>query len=417
MTVFVIVATIMVLAAVSAIIIPLLRKPNPEPAESALDSADISLNVLREQLADMEREFTAGNLSTESYLSEKSELERRALEDGQHPPSPVKSSGQNHVKLAVFIGIAVPLLVFGMYYKMGAREALDEQKMASQAIAEKDAQHALTQQQIEGIVDKLSKRLLDNPDDGTGWHMLGRTYAALGRYAESADAYSRAVSMLPPDAQLFADFAEILAMTQDRQLQGEPEKFLQLSLQTDPKNIKALALSGTVAFERNDYKTATNLWRKVLDIIPQDSDLSDSIRSSIADAESKMNSRNNTPQKTPPANANKTVSGSVMIDPALHKKVGPDNLVFIFAHAVNGPRMPLAILRKHVSDLPFQFSLDDNMSMTPDLKLSQFDQITVSARISKNGDALRHSGDFESIPVHATPGAKNLKITIAAEVK
>lgn len=414
MTIFAIIAILMVLAAVSAVVVPLMRKPKG-PSQPTADSAALSLGVLREQLVELEREFAAGHLSAEGYAAEKIELEQRALEDGQRTAPAAAPADKRRTKLAVAIILAVPLLVLGMYYTMGSHEAISGKQPDVQAGAEGgDASQALTQQQIEGMVEKLVERLRDTPNDGQGWHMLARAYAVLGRHAESASAYGRAVSLLPPDAQLYADYADILAVTQERTLQGEPEKLIKLALQTDPRNVKALALSGSAAFERGDYRAAASEWRKILDIVPQDSDITAPIRSSIAEAEGRAGIATTAPQA--PAAGTK-VSGSVALDPALRQKVSPDNTVFVIAHAVNGPRMPLAILRKKVSDLPFEFALDDSMAMSPDLKLSQFDRITVSARISKTGDALPHSGDLEAAPMPASAGVSGLKVVIAREVK
>ncbi|OGS92266.1 MAG: c-type cytochrome biogenesis protein CcmI [Gallionellales bacterium GWA2_60_18] len=414
MTIFAIVAAIMVLAALAAVIVPLLRKPKGA-AQPGTDSAAMSLEVLREQLADLEREFAAGHLTAEHYAAEKAELERRALEDGQRTTPVGAPTDARRPKLAAAVGIAVPVLVLGMYYAMGSIESLTGQQ--PQPVAESgDASHALTRQDIEAMVGQLAERLMENPEDGQGWHMLGRSYAVLGRHAESAAAYARAVNLLPPDAQLLSDYADVLAMMQGRKLEGEPEKVIRLALQTDPRNIKALALSGSVAFERKDYRAAAGEWRKILDLVPPDSDISTSIRSSIADAESRIGG-DSTPAPAQPAAAAAVISGSVALDPALRGKAGPDNAVFIFAHAVNGPRMPLAILRKKVSDLPFEFTLDDSMAMSPDLRLSQFGQVTVGARISMSGDALQHSGDLVAAPVQTGPGAGNIRLSIASVVK
>lgn len=415
MTVFVIVVVLMVLAAVSVVILPLLRQPK-QTEQTSTDSATLSLGVLRDHLADLEREFAAGHLNAESYAAEKAEIERRALEDSQQRAPDAAPRDVRRTGLVVAISVVVPALVLGLYYMLGTPEAITgKAPAAQQAHGEGDAPHELTREQIEGMVEKLAERLMDNPGDGAGWHMLARSYGVLGRYTEGAAAYGRAVTLLPPDAQLYADYADMLAVAQGRNLSGEPEKLIRMALQVDPRNVKALALSGSAAFKRNDYRMAIAEWRKILDIVPPDSDISASIRSSIADAESRLSGAAPAPSNQAAAGA--SVSGLVELDPALRQKAAPDDTLFIFAHAVDGPRLPLAVLRKKVSDLPVQFTLDDSMAMTPKASLSQFSQITVSARISKSGDPLPHSGDLEATRVSTVTGASGLKLTIANEVK
>lgn len=413
MTVFIIVAIVLVALAVLAVVIPLVRKPKVE-LTTVPGSAAMSLGVLREHLADLEREFATGRLGAEAYAQEKTEIESRALEDGRQAAPIAVASDARHTKLAVIFAMALPALAIGSYFALGSYQVLNEKK----PVAQVGAPHALTQQQIVGMVEKLSERLLDNPNDGSGWQMLARSYGVLGRYAESAAAYGRAASLLPPDAQLLADFADMIAMTQNRRLQGEPEKIVRQALEVDPRNIKALALSGTIAFESKDYKAAIGEWRKILELVPQDSNAAASVKSSIADAEKRMGGSGEIPQPAVMATASgATVSGSVNIDPAIRQKVGSDDAVFVFARAANGPRMPLAILRKRVSDLPFRFSLDDSMAMAPGLKLSQFDKVVIGARVSKSGDALARSGDFEGMSEQVTPGAGNINIAIKTQVK
>lgn len=434
MSVFLAIAVVMVLGAVFAVLRPLLRKPHALPGTAAADSASLSIEVLREQLLELEREYEAGRLGAENYAQEKAELEMRVLEDARRGAAPVTQDGRRP-RLAIALGLGVSALVVGVYLVLGSPQALDPRKVEQAAGAAGQGGHALTQQQIVGMVERLSERLQDNPNDGQGWQMLARSYGVLGRYAESAAAYARAVSLLPPDAQLLADFADTLAMMQGRRLQGEPEKVVRQALQVDPRNVKALALAGTIAFEGGDYATAIGEWRKILAVVPADSNVAASIAASIADAERKMGGAQAADARSAPANAagKKTgnaaannsagtpasagISGSVALDPALRRKVAADDVVFVFAHALDGPRMPLAILRKRVADLPFAFSLDDSMAMAPNFRLSQFDKVFVGARVSKSGDALPRSGDFEGLSAPVAPGAGGVKILVRTVVK
>jgi cytochrome c-type biogenesis protein CcmH len=410
MTVFLIVAALLLAIALGALLLPLLRKT---PAAGTAESSALSLQVLREQLAELDNEQRAGTLDAAQYATERSEIERRAIEDGQAVPQHVAPS-KRPVWLAAAIAITVSALAIGVYLKLGTPEALDEQA-ANQGGQQQNA-HAVTPQQIQAMVTKLAERLQSAPDDGDGWLMLARSYSALGRYPEAATAFGRAMKILPADAQLLADYADIVAMAQNRRLQGEPEQIIKRALAADPRNVKALALSGSLAFERQNYAGAIGEWRKALAVVPPDSNIAERIRDGIADAEARSGKKpagsGNDGGTAAPAAA-KTIRGVVSLDSALRSRAADSDTVFVFARAANGPRMPLAIKRMTVKDLPARFALDDSMGMPGGPKLSSQGQVVIGARVSKSGSATPQPGDLEGHSETVPLGSDNVRLTIS----
>src|SRR5262249_27649363 len=187
-------------------------------------------------------------------------------------------------------------------------------------------------------------------------------------------AYEQAVQRLPNDSRLLADYADVAAMAQGRRLQGKPETLIERALAADPRNAKALSLSGTVAFEKGDYAGAIAHWRKILALVPAGSDAERSVRASIADAERRGNI------------ATVGIDGRVELERSLAGQVNPDDTVFIFAR-VPGERMPLAMLRRRAAELPLAFRLDDNAAMSPTAKLSDAKEVVIVARLSRSGQA------------------------------
>ena len=102
----------------------------------------------------------------------------------------------------------------------------------------------------------------------------------------------------------------------------------------------------------------------------------------------------------------------VRLDGALAAKVAPGDTVFVFARAAQGPRMPLAIIKRKAGDLPLAFSLDDSSAMSPELKLSRFPSVVIGARISRSGDAMPRSGDLVGQVGPVDTGSGNLVIVI-----
>lgn len=417
MSVFLVVGALLLVGVLVALLYPLLKRQSMD-REGGPGQRDLNLIVLREQLAELDRDIQDGRITEESGRQAREELERRVLDYTADSPVAVSAGGRK-IKLALALGMAFPIVIGALYWTLGAPESVVPGKKVAVG---RDGQHALSPEQITAMVERLSLRLQENPNDGAGWLMLARSYAVLGRYPESSAAFGRAVTLLPPDAQNFADFADIIAMSQGKRLAGEPEKLVQRALEIDPRNVKALALSGTIAFDRQDYNQAIREWQKVLALLPEESATAASIQGSILDAENRMAISGKQAGQTSKAKGDVPVieaklSGTVELDPQLRGAIKPGDTLFIFARAVNGPKMPVAMLRAKAGDMPMSFTLDDSMAMSPQFKLSTVGQVVVGARISKSGDALARAGDLEGVSNPLSVGGGSVNIVISSIVQ
>ena len=224
------------------------------------------------------------------------------------------------------------------------------------------ARQRLGEPEIVAMVERLAERMKAQPDDPKGWLLLGRSMGALQRFKESADAYAQAAARLPNDADVLADWADAQAMAQGRTLAGKPTEIVERALAIDPKHPKALALAASAAMERRDDTTAIRHWNALLATLPPDSEQARDVRETIAQLGGKAAAP--APLPTAAAASGRT-SGRVVVAPALASRVPPQATLFVFARAVQGPRMPLAVIRKIARDLPLQFVLDDSMAMAP----------------------------------------------------
>ncbi len=274
--------------------------------------------------------------------------------------------------------------------------------------------------QLAAMVEKLAARLKAEPEDVKGWSMLGRVQLVRGLPAEAVTAYQQALALRTDDASLLTDYAEALGMKNGRTLAGEPTKLLNRALMLDPNHGKALALAGSAAFERSDYASAVTLWEKLLAVSPPEAEFAAQVRASVAEARQLAGQA---PQAAaapmpvpPPAPATASVSGKVTLAPALSARAAPDDTVFIVARASEGPRVPLAVLRRQVKDLPISFTLDDSLAMAPTMKLSNFSKVIVIARISKSGQAMPVAGDITGQSAVVEVGAKALQIEMSEVV-
>ncbi len=440
MIAFWIIAALMLSGALLFVLPPLLTHKRQRSLEAEHNEANLS--IYRDQLAELDVDLAAGTLSAEAHQRSRNEIEKRLLQEIRELPRESKKKPKRirgGRRTAVIVGVALPALALSLYLILGNPAAMDP-KGSSMHGREQVAE--LTSEQVIGMVESLAERLAQEPDDAEGWAMLGRSYQALQRFPEAAKAYANAVERMPKDAQLLADYADVLAATQNRSLQGEPEDLALKALNIDPLNVKALSLAGAAAYQRKDFSAATSHWRKILALLPDDSELAQAVRNSIVEAQrlggmasaaaqdgstaaaapatagDKGSERQaGQPAAAAPVAAAAKIEGVVSLDPRLATLAAPTDTLFIFARAAQGPRVPLAIRRAQVKDLPLAFSLDDSMAMAPEMKLSRFRQVIVGARISKSGNAMPATGDLEGLSPVVDVGAVGLAITINNEIK
>ena len=275
MITFLIVATALAFVATLFVVGPLLnggRKPGIATAW-----AEQNLSVYRDQLTELDGERRNGRLGADEYDQARGELEIRLLEELPEAMTPVAAPPpRRHRLMGLAAAIAVPLIAIVVYLAVGNPAALLTRHV--------DRAHGLGQQQMDAMIGRLAARLEKNPQDFKGWVMLARAQAVLGRFDKAGAAYARSIALVPDDAQLLADYADALAMGQGGRLQGEPEKLIDRALRADPNNAKALALAGTVAFNRKDFALAVQQWERLRASIPAGSEFAQSIQGSIDEA-------------------------------------------------------------------------------------------------------------------------------------
>lgn len=406
------ISAVVLLVLALAMVLPSLLKSKTSVDKSTDSAAQANLSVLRSQLTQLDADFAAGTISADQLALATNDIERRALEEESAPETSIAPAKSKHT--AWVLGFVIPLLALFIYGFLGNVNALNPVNL--QASPETDP----SPEQMEAMVSAFATRLEAVPatetPDPKAWEMLARSYAAIQKFPEANTAYKRAVELNPGNAQIMADHADVLAMLQGQSMVGEPTRLFERALVLDPNNLKALALAGSAAYEKKDFAKAIEFWEKASKLAPPGSDFAKGLASSVEEART-ASGQPAAPQfaakSAPiPASAPASIQGLVSLSPALKAKVAPDDTVFIFARAAQGPRMPLAILKRKASELPITFTLDDSTAMTDELKLSKFELVIVSARVSKSGNAIPQGGDLvgQSAPVKAGSGKLMLVI-------
>jgi len=429
-TTFIIVAILMVAAALAWVLWPLLRPSSRKSIEQRV----ANLTVFKDQFADLDADLRRGSISQDQYGEAKAELERRMLDEARAETTVQAPAPAARLKTALVLAGVIPIVAGLLYAQLGAPDAFSPLATAMQD------PHQMTGAQVEEMTAKLAARLEKEPDNVDGWVMLARTYYSQRRFEEAARAYEKLTGLLPGEPALYADYADALAMAQGRQIAGKPLELVKKALELDPNQWKALAMAGTEAFDRKDFKGAVEYWER-LKASSAGEPIAQQIQGSIDEARRQGGLPPSPDAGTAPlaaakgmpapaaaakatpapeaatkpaaaAGAGTNVSGTVTLSAEMKAKVGPNDAVYVFARPADGSKMPIAITRAQVKDLPLQFTLDDSTSMSKDIKISGFQEVIVAARVSKSGSAMPASGDLEGITKPVKVGSSGLAVTI-----
>jgi cytochrome c-type biogenesis protein CcmH len=257
-----------------------------------------------------------------------------------------------------------------------------------------------------------------NPDDAEGWLMLGKSYKYMEQYPKAADAFANAYRLMGERPDVMLLYAEALAFAADKNLAGKPSDLIFKALALEPENPNGLWLAGLAKVQQGDTGGAAALWRKLEASLPEGSGARKEMQQIIAELPGGPQASAGEPQ-TPPvaAAASKSVTVEVSLAPELRPSASPGDTVFIYAQALSGPKMPLAILRKQVSELPVKVTLDDSLAMMPAMKLSNFGEVKLLARISKSGQAVSQPGDLIGTVENAAVSGSGYQIVINQRVE
>jgi cytochrome c-type biogenesis protein CcmH len=366
--------------------------------QASFDPVQANAQVYRDQLAELERDHRLGQLSTQDLDAARDEIARRVLEDVSTPShasttQPLVEASRRGL-WAVLGGVAL-LMCAGsitLYSLWGQPEALDP--LALKQGVDEDAQ--VTPEKLAAMATALTKRLQDEPNSTEGWVMLGRVQRALQHFDEADEALRHALD-LSQDPNIMIERAEVLAQKNQGSFAGEPWAIIQRVLEADPNQLNALLLAGSASFSELNYRSALRFWERARETVPADSNDAVELDRAIAQARDKLG----LPEIPPRAQASveqnlsqRSISGRVSLVNELANQVSPNDTVFIYATAVAGSRMPLAIVRTTVARLPFDFVLDDSTAMNPNAKLSGAQEVSVQVRISKTGQAMPQPGDL-----------------------
>ncbi len=250
--------------------------------------------------------------------------------------------------------------------------------------------------QVASDLSTYEQNINASPKDVDSWLQMASLKRTQRDFAGAVAAYEQVRALKGMTADSWADYADALASQPGGTLQGKSAEAIDQALKIHGSHPKALWLKATLAIQEKRYADATRLWRQLRGVLPAESPDVRIIDANISEAESlaKGGGAAQAALVVAPA-ASARIEGSVDLDPALRSRISDGMTLFIYAKAPNASGPPLAVSKVAAGKWPAHFVLDDSQAMLPDRRLSDFQQVTIEARLSRSGQAIAASGDLQ----------------------
>ncbi|CAI8898707.1 c-type cytochrome biogenesis protein CcmI [Pseudomonas zeae] len=362
-------AGLLLLVALSFLLIPVLRERRAQREE---DRTALNVALYQERVAELQSQQAEGVLDAAQMDSGRAEAARELLADTEGVAAPrVSKLGK---PLPLLAAVLVPVLGLGLYLHFGAADKVELTREFAQA-----------PQSMEEMTQRLERAVAAQPDSAEGLYFLGRTYMAQERPADAAKMFERAANLAGRQPELLGQWAQAQYFADGKKWSAKIQALTDEALKADPKEVTSLGLLGIAAFEGERYQEAIDYWTRLLAQLPPEDNSRAALQGGIKRAAERLEASGGKVAQAPVAAKAALLKVSVDLSSELRSKVQPGDSVFIFARATSGPPAPLAAKRLTVADLPVTVELGDADAMMPQLKLSNFPEVQLVARISRAG--------------------------------
>ncbi|MBV1811867.1 MULTISPECIES: c-type cytochrome biogenesis protein CcmI [Pseudomonas syringae group] len=382
---------LLLLVALGFLLIPVLRGQRAQREE---DRTALNVALYQERLSELQGQQEEGVLSAMQIQSARDEAARELLADTEGAEKARTARlGKPWLLLAA---VLVPVLGMGTYLQLGASDKVELSREFSQPPTS-----------LADMTHRLERTVQAQPDSSESLYFLARSYMAQNRPGDAAQMFERAAGLAGRPPELLGQWAQALYFASDKHFTPQVQVLTDEALKADPREVTSLGLLGIAAFETERYQAAVDYWTRLLNVLPAQDPSRSALEGGIARARENLKAG-----AKPALAASRAASIKVRVDlaPALKDKVQPRDSVFIFARAVDGPPAPLAVKRITVAELPAEVELSDADAMMPQLKLSNFPQVQLVARVSRAGQPTTGEWVGRSQPLASDSGAQQALI-------
>lgn len=419
-------ASLLCLIALGFVFWPLLRQ-RKEATTVALATEvnarlEENIRLYREHIGELDVQLADGRIDQAQYDQLKLEQERTLLDDEASVRAALPTAaGKFGIKTLAAVAVLVLVGAWGLYHHLGSSADV-EVRQAQELKQQLDAEDIKAGRNPDPVrtreVNRLIEaRLADVPDHLQYWFFLARNYMELNEFDKAVNAYQQVLQRDKDSAMVMAELAQAMFLRDGRQTNPAISDLVAKVLKAEPDNTMALGLAGIDAFSKKDYINAMKHWERVVKLVGEDTPTGQSLSAGIERAATLYFAEGGTVGDLERARNGRQIGIHVSLADGV--KAQPDQVVFVYARAYQGAKMPLAIDRVKVSDLPRVVLLNESMAMTPAMSLGTVDKVEVVARISNDGTAASKPGDWEGNlgPVDLNTAGAVVNVIIDHQVK
>ena len=383
---------------------------------SQLERQQSNVVIYKSQLADLEADLKNARIEQAEYEGLSQEIKLNLLADTQDENVAQNTSTGKWIFVPALLALFI--LSVGLYLKLGA-----ENELAITQLLQKSGQANFTQENALDLIARLNVQTKETPEDTEMWYLLGRLNFDMGQFDQAVVGFGQALQLLPVDSKqdqavAMAQLAQAQFFANDRKLSAATESLLKDVLAINPNDETSLGLLGVAAYDSKRYVEAVGYWQRLIGMMPVDNPNVAAIQGGIDKAlEYMSDSERSTIEKQQAAIQPAVIQITVNIAQNIISKLPKNADLFVLAKAENGPPMPLAVQRINVTEWPVIVTLDDSMAMMPALRLSQFENVVITARISKSGVGNAKAGDLQGISSVISSQAKRVSLQINEVLK
>jgi cytochrome c-type biogenesis protein CcmH len=399
-TVFWLIIAVLLLVAIALIVLPLLKNAALGNTDAALRNA----RIVKQQLAELQQQLNDGVLTQSQFDGQYQEM-MLDLNDELDADTRIKTPGGSGKWIIPVVVLFVPLFSLALYLQLADPEALA--KTQSRQLAEQNIG------EVRLLIPQIIERLKQQPEDLQGWVMLGKSYHFIEDYQQASQVFAKLNQLAPNRPEFMLLYAESLAMTRNGELAGEPAELAFKAVQLAPDNKDALWMAAIAKVEAGQRPEALAYLQKLLTLLPDDAVALPQIQQMMAELSPE------TAMAAPASAEAVSFSVQVNVDSAVRHKIRPEEMLFVYAQTVDGPKMPIAANRKRVTRFPVSLELNDGMAMQPNRHMADFKHLRIVARISKTGNASSQPGDLIGVTLLDLPHnpQQPVSVLINEEVK